>query len=31
MLGGGAAALHQLDTGPGDRTSKTISARTASD
>ena len=31
VLGGGAVALYNLDTGQGDRTSKSVSARTAAD
>ncbi|MCK1390940.1 hypothetical protein [Bradyrhizobium sp. 1] len=31
VLAGGAAALYRLDTGQGTRTSRTISAKTASD
>jgi len=31
VLVGGAAALYSLDTGQGDRTSQSISAKTASD
>ena len=31
VLVGGGAALYKLDTGQGDRTSSTISARSASD